>query len=371
MTEQFSVAPPPPPPGPGYAVEQVRAAEANTAERTGLEEAVQADLSPDQLRKLARVTYVETWGRFDDAYGPEQDEQICDLLCQYQAQQRAAGKPDYDVFKIKPRAVHIVREHLVNQDIDAVEADQTGTVSQREARADSKDTEFANFQALKEGLEQDEAWLAKPKAEQVADILGHPATPESVKATWRQYLKVLEIAAQHEADGAIVAAQFEKVDIWNPPPIESFVSSFIFAEESGVSAATQTAIAAELNIQRPDLDVDTGSQMNDVFKKGVGTKQVRDPDTGEIREEPLFLRPGEFQSVREGQSIGLTDNGQQAMRFETQSGNFVTPLPKNASAEDMVQYGLAGQMMSALHEMNMAEIFYPGRSSFERGGGVL
>ncbi|MEP1520381.1 hypothetical protein [Ascidiaceihabitans sp.] len=52
-------------------------------------------------------------------------------------------------------------------------------------------------------------------------------------------------------------------------------------------------------------------------------------------------------------------------------GSFTVLLPDNATSEDMVMYGLAGQMMSQLHDVNMAEMMYPGRNMLERGGGVL
>ena len=83
------------------------------------------------------------------------------------------------------------------------------------------------------------------------------------------------------------------------------------------------------------------------------------------------MQPGEFTPLRENQSIGMTKDGVRALRIDTEAGRFFTPLPNNAGPEDMVMYGLAAQMMSGLYEMNMAGVFFPGRSGFEIGGGRL
>ena len=375
MTEQFSVAPPPPPPGPGYAVEQVQASESTSAERIGLEEAVQADLSPDQLQKLARVAYVETWGRFDDAYGPEQDQKICDLLCQYQTQQRANGKPDYDVFKIKPRAAHIVREHLINQDIDAVEVDQADVAGELKDEASEARTEASSFAEFKAQLEQDESWLAKPKVEQVADILNHPATPEEVKATWRQYLRVLDIAARNEADSAIIAASFEKVDIWNPPSAESFARSFIFDNpgsdlNTGVSAATQAAIATELGITLPPREPKTGGDANDVYTHGAIETYI-DPDTGEQRERRVPLPKDQRVPFTEEAELGYDKIGNRMAFVRTRVGPYRTELPENATDRDIGDILRTVQLRAKLHELNITHIFFPDVTLAERGGGEM
>ena len=197
---------------------------------------------------------------------------------------------------------------------------------------------------------------------------------EAVKQRLLAFRRILVIAKRNETDAEIVTARLAQVDLSDPLEPVTFVRAFLFdspSQPSGISEATQTAIAEELGIKRPDLDVDTGSEMTDVFEKGVGTRQVRDPETSEIRDEPVYLQPGEFAAIRDGQSLGLTDQGERAMRFEEENGDFTVLLPDNAGPEDMVQYGLAGQMMTALHEMNMVQVFYPGRSDFELGGGVL
>lgn len=375
MNEQYSVAPPPPPDGPGYAVEQVQTAEASAFERAGLEEAVQADLSPDQLQELARVTYVETWGRFDGAYSPEQDRQICDLLCQYQAEQRANGQPDYDIFKIKPRAAHLTRKLLSNAAENEVEAVQNDEAIKQNEEADSAEQEADSFAEFKAQLEQDESWLAKPKAEQVADILNHPATPEEVKATWRQYLRVLDIAARNKADSAIITASFDKVDIWNPPSAESFARSFIFDNpgsdlNTGVSAATQAAIAAELGITLPPSEPKTGGDANDVYERGAIETYI-DPDTGEQRQRRVPLPKDQRVPFTDEAELGFDSVGNRTAFVQTKVGPYQTELPENATDRDIGEILRTVQLRAKLHELNIAHIFFPDVTLAERGGGEM
>lgn len=208
-------------------------------------------------------------------------------------------------------------------------------------------------------------------------MAGHPDVPKSERGKWQAFGRIVTIAAAVPEDHTVITARLNQLDMSQgvPDPV-GFARAFIFDNPStqlasGVSEATQAAIAEGLGIERPALDVTTGSDMTDVFEKGVGTKTVRDPETGELREEPIFLQPGEFEPLRDNQSIGLTEDGQRALKFAEEVGDFTVILPDNATAEDMVMYGLAGQVMSSLHEVNMCEVMYPGHSQMDRGGGTL
>lgn len=201
--------------------------------------------------------------------------------------------------------------------------------------------------------------------------------PEAERSRLQSFNQIMTIADRVPEDSPIIRQRINQLDMSQgvPDPI-GFARAFIFDSPrgqlpSGVSEATQAAIAESLNIARPAVDVTTGSEMTDVFENGVGTRMVRDPETGELREEPIFLEPGEFEDIRDGQSIGLTENGDRAMKFDNEVGDFTAIFPDNATAEDMVMYGLAGQMMSSLHEVNMCEAMFPGHSQLDRGGGML
>ena len=228
-----------------------------------------------------------------------------------------------------------------------------------------------------EDLMEEQMSSGKSNAEIILALAWDLRVPEAERVKLAQFAAIIEIANSVPADAEIILARVETVDLSSGvPDPKQFAQAFIFdtpgsALPSGVSEATQIAVAEVLGFKRIELDVMTGSEMTDVFEKGIGTRTVRDPETGELREEPIMLEPGQFEEIREGQSIGLTDRGARAMRFGEEVGNFTVFLPETATAEDMVMYGLAGQMMSQLYEVNMAEVIFPGRNVMERGGGVL
>lgn len=375
MSEQYSVAPPPPPDGPGYVVEQAQTAEASAIERAGLEDAVQADLSPDQLRELARVTYVETWGRFDGRYRSEQDAEICGLLCQYQAEQRANGKPDYDIFKIKPRAAHLTKKLLSNAAENVDEAEITDEADDRSNLANDRDRQRADYRTLKDQFEQDETWAGKSQREKVADILAHPATPESVKENWRDFQRMLDIASANKADTALITAQYDQLDIWNPPSAERFARSFIFDDpgsdiHTGVSAATQAAIAAELGVTLPSGEPKTGGDANDVYTRGA-IETYLDPATGKQRERRVPLPKDQRIPFTDEAELGFDSVGNRTAFVRTKVGAYHTELPENATDRDIGDILRTVQLRAKLHEINIAHIFFPDVTFAERGGGEM
>ena len=199
---------------------------------------------------------------------------------------------------------------------------------------------------------------------------------EKLKDKLLAFQTILTIAQRSKSDVEIITIRLAEVDLSDPPEPAQFVRAFIFDQpgshlKTGVSEVTQIAIAQELGIEHPPPSVVTGSDMQSVFEQGASIRRVRDPETGAVREERIPLQPGEFVPIREGQSLGLTETGERALKINNEVGRFVTLLPTNAGPEDLVSFGIAAQMIAGLHEMNMADIFYPGRSLLERGGGMI
>lgn len=346
-------------------------------------------LAEDPERRAADV---KIWVENEcDYFGiqPKDDpvaDQLTALFCEHEGKQHERGRDDYDVTQDDPRRLNRIIERGMATDAETTETASLETAaSQTEAEQSDEDSETAietkiteeeeasadSYRKAVEGLE------GQPNTEKIQALIADERVPETYKEQLRAFNRIMTIAAVVPGDNAIVTARINQIDMSQgvPDPV-GFARSFLFDGphshlKSGVSDATQNAIAETLGIDRPAVDVTTGSEMTDVFENGVGTRMVRDPETGELREEPIFLEPGEFQDIRDGQSIGLTESGDRAMRFDEEVGSFTVILPVNATSEDMVMYGLAGQMMSQLHNVNMAEMMYPGRNLLERGGGVL
>ncbi len=311
---------------------------------------------------------------------PDIPDKPIQILAEYEASKRER-KPDYDITKKPVKIVARVLEKALKEEAREIEtaekaeivaAEKTETISEIVATKIKQEAvaEAASYESFRNSIKD------LPWEEQFNLIAKNEAMPKTERDKARTYVAI-QAAAQTEADAALIASKIEGLPITEglPDPV-SFAQAFIFDSpdsvlSTGVSEATQEAVAELLGIERPAPKVVTGSDMTDLYTKGVGTRTVRDPETGKTREEPVYLQPGEFVAIRKGEALGLTEDGHRALKLDTEVGSFVTLLPDNAGPEDMVQYGLTGQMMSQLHEMNMAEIFFPGRSQMERGGGVL
>lgn len=366
-------------------------ADGNVAQQARIqtEAAHQAQEEPEKSRAEILVAVQTEWDYFGQVPKNDQTaENVTDILVAYQAERQAVD-PDYVLGKKEKleKLTLVVQQGLEIRQTDKTETSEVANkIEERSVKeeidAEKKEAVVQTDKSLKDyqdllaspelkGLSNTQRIAALLKPENIDKV------PASERLKLQAFNRILAIADAVPEDGAIIRERLNKADFsQGVPSPQAFVRWAIFDSpdsqiSSGISDATQEAIAAELGIDRPELSVVTGSEMNDVFDKGVGTRTVRDPKTGELREEPIFLEPGEFEPIGENQSIGLTDSGQRAMRFGTEVGDFVVPLPENATAEDMVMYGLAGQMITSLQEVNMSEIFFPGRSQLERGGGVI
>lgn len=236
-----------------------------------------------------------------------------------------------------------------------------------------KEAAKASYEAQVAKWQADPDWHAKSNRAKVADILSHPDVPESEKAKWRAFQAILSIASTNAADHTIVTARFEQVDVFNAPSAESFARSFIFDSldsqiKTGVSQVTQRAIAARLGIVRNTSAVKTGGDVNNIYKRGVGTEKYLD-ENGKVRERQVFLKPGEDVEIRKGQYIGLSDTNTPVMKIVGEH-TYTSNLPENPSDEDMTMYGMTTQWIAGLNDVNMAEMFFP-HSVMERGGGHI
>jgi len=355
-----------------------RSADANDEARKNKRRALSAKEQPEDRRTALAGLVLDNWQEVDgttSCFGVEVDpqmvpEKLVDLL------ERIEAEFGFDLIEdgLEPADIG----DLLNDQLQADHAEHDAvkdrnTLAHETARTAQKSASKEAYRDLIEAARVS----GKPNAEIIAELSQNPQVPEAERVKLAKSAQIIDIASTVPADAEITLVRVDQINLSNgvPDPV-GFARAFVFdnpgsALPSGVSDATQDAVAEVLGIERPKPSVKTGGDMNEIFEKGVGTKTVRDPNTGELREEPVFLQPGEFEPIREGQSIGLTDRGEHALKFDMSVGGFIAPLPKNASDADMAIYGLAGQWLSRLHDVNMAEIFFPGRSSFERGGGTL
>lgn len=333
---------------------------------------------PDDRRAMLAGLVLDNWSETDGSttcFGLEVDpalvpEKLADIL------QRIETDFGFDLIADGLQSADIgdlLRGQLEASQAEAAAEQDALVLGQETARTE----QVAEQRDAYQNLIEEHVSSGKSNAEIIHALAQDPRVPAAERVKLAQFAAIIEIAQEIPADAEIILARVETVDLSSGvPDPKQFAQAFIFdtpgsALPSGVSETTQIAVAEVLGIERPELDVVTGSEMTDVFEKGIGTRTVRDPETGELREELIMFEPGQFEEIRDGQSIGLTETGARAMRFEEKVCDFTVLLPDTATAEDMVMYGLAGQMMSQLHEVNMAEAIFPGRNFMERGGGTL
>ncbi len=308
-------------------------------------------------------------------------DQTNEVLYQAELKYRAR-RPDFDIMSLPPKALARLLERGIQ-----VQAEQTDaeTTEETEARNDAAVlVEETEEEAATDAAEDKEAtlsafqsWYAKQNGPLDAINNAHtmPEGLEAQKARLMQFQRMLTIARQvSPQDHAVISRRMAKMDMSQgvQDPV-AFARAFIFDSpnskvSTGVSQAAQNAIAAELGIVRNQFDSNTGGDINDIYKKGIGTEQYLD-ESGEVQERPVYLQPGEDVEIREGQYIGLSDTNEPVMKVVGEH-TYTSDLPDNPTDEDMAMYGLTTQWTARLKNVNMAEIFFP-HSMMERGGGHI
>jgi hypothetical protein len=337
-------------------------------------------LAEDPERRAADV---KIWVENEcDYFGiqPKDDpvaDQLTTLFCDHECKQHERGRQEYDVTQEEPRRLSRIIERGMT-----IEA-ETETTDALDAEADAEDAQTADDEEFTETVEATvESYRAavdelegQPNTSKIQALIADERVPEEYKEQLRAFSQIMTIADHVPADAPIVRQRINQLDLSQgvPNPV-GFARSFLFDGpeshlKSGVSDATQDAIAAELGIVRNEFSATTGGDINDIYKNGVGTKLVRDPETGELREEPVHLEPGQDVEIREGQYIGLSDTNEPVMKIVGEH-TYTSDLPENPTDHDMTMYGMTTQWIAKLNDLNMAEMFFP-HSVMERSGGHI
>jgi len=337
-------------------------------------------LAEDPERRAADV---KIWVENEcDYFGiqPKDDpvaDQLTALFCDHECKQHERGRQEYDVTQEEPRRLSRIIERGMTIEAEAATTDALDAEADAEDEQTADDEEFtetveATAESYRAAVEELEG---QPNTSKIQALIADERVPEEYKEQLRAFSQIMTIADRVPADAPIVRQRINQLDLSQgvPDPAQ-FARSFLFDGpeshlKSGVSDATQGAIAAELGIVRNEFSVTTGGDINDIYKNGVGTKLVRDPETGELREEPLHLEPGQDVEIREGQYIGLSDTNEPVMKIVGEH-TYTSDLPENPTDHDMTMYGMTTQWIAKLNDVNMAEMFFP-HSVMERGGGHI
>ncbi len=297
-------------------------------------------------------------------------------------EKKRARRPDFDVTTLPPKALARLLDQGVQIEAETTtEEESAETAMTAEAAAVGEESEEeAGTQAAEDKeatLSAFQTWYAEQSGPLDAIQNAHtmPEGLEAQKARLMKFQSMLTIARQvSPQDYTVISRQMAKLDMSQgvQDPV-AFARAFVFDSpnsevSTGVSDAAQNAIAAKLGIVRNQFDVKTGGDVNDIYKKGVGTEKYLD-ENGEVQERPVYLQPGEDVEIRKGQYIGLSDTNEPVMKIVGEH-TYTSDLPDNPTDEDMTMYGMTTQWIAKLNDVNMAEIFFP-HSVMERGGGHI
>lgn len=344
-------------------------------------------LAEDPERRAADV---KIWVENEcDYFGiqPKDDpvaDQLTALFCDHECKQHERGREEYDVTQEEPRRLSriIERGMTVEAELETTdaldaesEAEEEETLDEAQVTselAETTETIEVTAESYRTAVEE---LQGQANTSKIQTLIADERVPEEYKEQLRAFSQIMTIADRVPADAPIVRQRINQLDLSQgvPDPV-GFARSFLFDGpeshlKSGVSDATQDAIAEELGIVRKEFSATTGGDINDIYKNGVGTKLVRDPETGELREEPVHLEPGQDVEIREGQYIGLSDTNEPVMKIVGEH-TYTSDLPENPTDHDMTMYGMTTQWIAKLNDVNMAEMFFP-HSVMERGGGHI
>ena len=244
-----------------------------------------------------------------------------------------------------------------------------GHQNAEETKLDQKAQTKANYQAATDQLKAD----GKSNVEMVLALANNPDVPVTERAKLQAFRTIINIAQTTPADAKIITERLNRQNFSDGiPEPESFVYWAIFDSPnvpSGVSEATQEAIATKLGIVRHKYTVKTGGDVKDVFDTGFGTETYLDAN-GHPQTRKVPLAPGQDVKIRDNQYLSVDQAGNKKLKIATKVGDFQVNLPDNPTAEDMTQIVASTQMIAAMHELDLAEVIYE-RPITDRGSGEI
>lgn len=208
--------------------------------------------------------------------------------CLYQAEcRRRQRQPDYDITTEEPRriarylALGLARSNRFTTE-EKTETDKTTATVRGKATIERR----------KDGADRRAAWMAQFNGDFVAMVEAADTFPTdgdpllaAEQARLKQFQQVLSVAAAVPADAAIIRERVRMVDFSAgvPDPVQ-FARVAIFdrpGTPSGVSVATQTAVAEALGVTLNQHQPRTASELQYALAEGRGTEMITEIRTVE------------------------------------------------------------------------------------------
>lgn len=343
-------------------------AEGDAAQAARLQEAAahEAAESPEE-----RCADIKIWVEAEcDYFGiePKNDpvaDQITGILYDHELTQQERGRDGYDVTDEERRRLDRVIERGLSaagdaqaeetlQQIAETESEKTAAetelIEATETAADDVEASEESYRAL---LESDE-YQSASDAEKIVLMASHPDVPESERAKWQSFARILSVAAAVPEDHQLIVTRLNQLDMSQgaPEPMQ-FIQTAIFSStdhDSGVSEATQDAIAAEFGIAptRPARPRNA-TEMQTALREGRGTRPGI--EIQEFEEPPGSGNWVEREVVVDEEVIPFTPQDKLMLSQEPPIGIF----PDSAGSQTHRVEGVAAGQPIQAFELNIPE----------------
>jgi len=205
---------------------------------------------------------------FTEKLGISGSETAPKTLHDYEVKRRAT-EPSFDVTKLPEKRVSMIIRR------------QQELVSELDINSETKTSELIYKDRIKQLKSS-----GKSNVEIINALVNDESVPESERVKLRSFQAIMDIAQAVPEDAQVIGIRLNTIDFSGGiPDPKGFATWAIFDSSklpSGVSEATQNAVAAKLGIIRHKHTVNSGGDVKDVFRKGHGTETFLD-DNGEMQ----------------------------------------------------------------------------------------
>jgi len=273
--------------------------------------------------------------------------------CLYEAEcRRRERNPDYDITQEAPQRIARFLERGLQYETEeaaelAAELDESeeaaALVEVAEDRVETAENEVTTTEAY-EGLVQRLRAEGKSNVQIIAELANNEAVPDSERAKLQSFNRILNIAAAVPADREIIAARINELDMSQGlPSPASFAQAFIFDtanRSTGVSMATQEAIASELGISLHGVEPPrNASDLQSTLREGRGVE--RETEIRRVEEPPGSGNFVEKEVVVSERTLPFTEADPVIINLNPRVEAF--PIAEGSETHEVKAYVTAGE----------------------------
>lgn len=345
-----------------HALEKQAYCAACTTERAAL----QQEVEPPENRVAVFAQLTIAGGKWEKLEPQDRQAEACQILCDYEIDKRERTP----AFDLTSRPIQFV-QRLVNQNLTTVSKDTAINDEEQQAQKEEtvkqkKQSTQADYQNFISELIATPEWQKLSFIEQMNQLVTEPAVPETEKAKLRQFQKILDLSQAVPADQAIIEQRLNTLDFSQGiPSPTAFIQQAIFSSpeyDSGISAATQNAIATEFKLT--PRSIKTGSDytaaMSATKTNANGQVSPAFPESA-----PLKFRPGlEGFTSNNGQDEFMRATTSHGDRWQVEVTDW-TPNDKALAAELLQLWAMTEEAGESGYLMSLTQLDWAATSRID------